>query len=55
MSKRMQRGFLNISDGELLGCFLAVAAFFIVVGIVLAIVLPKAWAWFKPILQGWLA
>jgi len=53
---RYQRGFIRFpSDGEMAGCAAVVAVFFIAVGIGLAVLLPKVWAWFKPILLGWLA
>ena len=55
-SKHNQRGFIRVpSSGELAGCFIVVAVFFILLGIGLAVLLPKVWAWFKPILLGWLA
>lgn len=53
---RYQRGYFQVpSTGELLGCFGVVAVFLILVGIGLAIFVPKVWAWLKPILLGWLA
>lgn len=53
--RRYQRGFMSVSDGELAGCAVVVAVFFIAVGVGLAVLLPKVWAWFKPILLGWLS
>lgn len=51
-----QRGFIQVpTNTELAGCAVVVAVFFILVGIGLAVLLPKLWAWFKPILLGWLA
>lgn len=47
-----QRGYIQApSTGELFGCFAVVAAFFIIVGVGLALLAPKVWACFKP----WLA
>lgn len=51
-----QRGYIQWpSNGELAGCFAVVALFFICVGVGVAVIAPKVWAWLKPILQGWLA
>lgn len=50
---KWQRGFIKVpTTGELLGCLAVIAAFFLVIGIVLAIVAPKVWAWFKPLIQA---
>lgn len=50
---RRQRGFVRFpSAGELLGCLAVVAGFFVGVGVVLAIAVPKVWAWLKPIIHG---
>lgn len=55
-SKRSQLGYFHApSDGEFLGCFAVVAAFFIAIGVGLAVFLPMLWEWLKPILRGWLA
>jgi hypothetical protein len=53
---RYQRGYFHVpSTGDLLGCFGVVAVVLILIGVGLALLVPKVWAWFKPILLGWLA
>lgn len=53
---KLQRGFFyGPSDGELAGCLVIVAAFFIGLGVLLSWLVPLAWHWLKPILHGWTA
>lgn len=56
LGPKRQRGCIQVpSTGDLLGCFAVVAVFFVVVGVALAVLMPKVWHWVKPIIQGWLA
>lgn len=49
---RKQRGYLNISDGDMLfGCMFVIVAAAVIGGGVIYWLIPKVWEWIKPIIH----